>query len=90
MNEKIETAALFGSPEQATVQARMRGVADWLARAGIRVIVAEASDAVAAERVPEAALADEADLFVAVGGDVSILARGIRQAAALATELKDA
>lgn len=73
MNHKIETAALFGSPEQASVQARMSGVADWLTRAGIRVIVAEASDAVAAERVPEPTLADEADLFIAVGGDGTML-----------------
>lgn len=73
MNEKIETAALFGSPQHAAVQARMSGVAEWLTRAGIRVIVAEAGDALAAERVPESALANEADLFIAVGGDGTML-----------------
>ncbi|MEL6949501.1 MAG: NAD(+) kinase [Pseudomonadota bacterium] len=73
MHQSIETAALFGHPELEAVQSRMRQVADWLTRAGVRVIVAEAGEGVGAERVPEAELADEADLFIAVGGDGTML-----------------
>ena len=73
MNDTIETAALFGHPELAAVQTRMRSVADWLAAAGIRVLVADASEAVSAERVPEDALPERADLFIAIGGDGTML-----------------
>lgn len=69
----FSTAALFGQPNHATVQRQMRSVANWLADAGVRVLVAEASADVVAERVPEDSLADMADLFIAIGGDGTML-----------------
>ncbi|MFK8053338.1 MAG: NAD(+)/NADH kinase [Woeseiaceae bacterium] len=73
MTSRINTAALFGHPDDEVVQAQMARVADWLAAADVRVLVAEASDSVAAIRWPEAQLADEADLFIAIGGDGTML-----------------
>ncbi|MEO0576036.1 MAG: NAD(+)/NADH kinase [Pseudomonadota bacterium] len=66
-------AALFGQPDHAIVQRQMRSVAQWLDRAGVRVLVAEASEDVEAERVAESELADLADLFIAIGGDGTML-----------------
>lgn len=73
MTSKINTAALFGHPDQARVQRQMAVVADWLRAAGIRVLVTQASERVVAERLPADALAREADLFIAVGGDGTML-----------------
>lgn len=73
MHDPIKTAALFGHPDLEAVRTRMRHVADWLSNAGVRVIVAEAGEGVGAERVPEAQLASEADLFIAIGGDGTML-----------------
>ncbi|MEL6870416.1 MAG: NAD(+)/NADH kinase [Pseudomonadota bacterium] len=66
-------AALFGQPDHAVVQQQMQRVARWLADAGLRVLVAHASEAVVAERVDEAQLAELADLFIAIGGDGTML-----------------
>ncbi|MEN7344145.1 MAG: NAD(+)/NADH kinase [Pseudomonadota bacterium] len=73
MADSIRSAALFGHPEDDRVQAQMASVARWFNEAGIRVLVAEASESVAAERIEESRLADEADLFVAIGGDGTML-----------------
>lgn len=73
MTRTIKTAALFGHPDDEVVQNQMARVADWLKDAGVRALVADASDSVGAERWPELKLADEADLFIAIGGDGTML-----------------
>lgn len=73
MATTIRTAALFGHPHQARVQTQMARVARWLSDAGVRVLVAQASAEVAAERVDETLLADQSDLFIAIGGDGTML-----------------
>ena len=73
MTEEISTAALFGHPDEPAVQRQMAIVADWLKQAGLRVLVAQASERVSAERVAAEALSGEADLFIAIGGDGTML-----------------
>lgn len=73
MSQAIKTAALLGQPNDERVQQQMQAVAAYLSAAGVRVIVADAADAVDAERMAESALADHADLFVAIGGDGTML-----------------
>ena len=73
MTTSISTAALFGHPDDDIVQRQMAAVAHFLSEAGVRVLVAGASEEVTAERCDEADLAGLADLFVAIGGDGTML-----------------
>ncbi|MEM8547377.1 MAG: NAD(+)/NADH kinase [Pseudomonadota bacterium] len=69
----ITAAALFGHPDDDVVQLQMRRVADWLAASGVRVLVSHADSTVSAERIAEAELAEAADVFIAIGGDGTML-----------------
>ncbi|MEM9172418.1 MAG: NAD(+) kinase [Pseudomonadota bacterium] len=69
----IATAALFGHPGEDIVQQQMQKVAAWLTEAGVQVVVSDAAAQITAKRLPEAALAEAADLFIAIGGDGTML-----------------
>lgn len=73
MTSAIRTAALFGQPGQAIVREQMERAARLLRGAGVRVVAAATHPGIGAELIDEAALADAADLFVAVGGDGTML-----------------
>ncbi len=69
----IKTAALFGQPKDPRVQEQARQVADFLKDAGVDPLLGEPIAGVAAEVVPRASLVDRADLFIAIGGDGTLL-----------------
>ncbi|MEO1581907.1 MAG: NAD(+) kinase [Pseudomonadota bacterium] len=69
----IKTAALFGHPKDPRVQEQAREVADFLKDAGVDPLLGEPIAGVAAEVVPRVALVDRADLFIAIGGDGTLL-----------------
>ncbi|MEM6819304.1 MAG: NAD(+)/NADH kinase [Pseudomonadota bacterium] len=69
----IKTAALFGQPKDPRVQEQAHQVADFLKEAGVVPLLGEPIAGVAAEVVPRATLVDRADLFIAIGGDGTLL-----------------
>jgi NAD+ kinase len=74
MSDTHRVAALFGSPNDERVVAQMRAAAQHLTEAGLRVIAAvEAHPSLEVERLSEAELPHAADLFVAIGGDGTML-----------------
>lgn len=82
MSREFKTIAIVGRIGDARVAAPMRAIAEHLAKAGTRVLVAIGAAAdMPVDAVEEAELALHADLLVAVGGDGTML-----YAAALARE----
>lgn len=69
----IKTAALFGQPTDPRVREQARQVTLWLTEAGVNTIVAEALDDVPATLVGHDELVAAADLFIAIGGDGTLL-----------------
>ena len=69
----ISTAALFGQPADPKVREQANQVARWLQQAGVETLVAEPLAGVPARQVSEADLVAEAELFIAIGGDGTML-----------------
>lgn len=74
MKHEFRTVAIIGRVDDSRVFAPMRALAAHLTKAGITVIAnAEVAAAMPVKTVDESALAENADLIVAVGGDGTIL-----------------
>lgn len=74
MSDDDRVAALFGSPDDERVVAQMHAAAEHLRAAGVRVIAAtDAHPSLPVDRVAEDSLPDAADLFIAIGGDGTML-----------------
>ncbi|MEL7024737.1 MAG: NAD(+)/NADH kinase [Pseudomonadota bacterium] len=69
----ITTAALFGQPQDPRVREQARQVAVWLTSAGVRTLISEPTDDVPAELVDRTTLVSESDVFIAIGGDGTLL-----------------
>lgn len=83
MNNSFKTVALVGLFTDSRVAEPMIRLAGFLAKAGVVVLAnADNADALAAQPVDDNALAREADLIIAVGGDGTML-----HAAGLAAEV---
>jgi NAD+ kinase len=74
MNNSFKTVALVGLFTDSRVAEPMIRLAGFLAKAGVVVLAnADNADALAAQPVDDDALAREADLIIAVGGDGTML-----------------
>lgn len=74
MDTEFRNIALVGRQTDARVAEPMRELANYLTKAGIKVVAAEAlSLDLPATRVPEEQLCDAADLVIAIGGDGTML-----------------
>ncbi|MEL7312266.1 MAG: NAD(+)/NADH kinase [Pseudomonadota bacterium] len=69
----IKTAALFGQPTDPRVREQARQVAAWLEAAGVRTLISEPTEGVPAELVDRKTLVATSDLFIAIGGDGTLL-----------------
>lgn len=74
MKREFNTVAIIGRVDDSRVSTPMRALAAHLTRAGISVIAnADVAAAMPVKKVDNGALAENADLIVAIGGDGTIL-----------------
>lgn len=74
MSQEFKTVALVGRYADKRVSEPMQGIARHLAKASVDIVaVPEIANHVNARSVPQDALANEADLIIAVGGDGTML-----------------
>ncbi len=71
---RFKTAAILGNSQDLRVAAPMRALIAYLHKQGLRALISSDNPLTGpAERLPMSELVDEADLFIAIGGDGTLL-----------------